>query len=76
MANQNSTKTLEIDSRFSAFEKARVAALTLLALKEVLTKSQLETLELLLDQESLNQISKSLKEAKKGKLEPIESILK
>ena len=76
MANQNSTKTLEIDSRFSAFEKARAVALTLLALKEVLTKSQLETLELLLDQESLNQISKSLKEAKKGKLEPIESILK
>jgi len=76
MTNQNSTKTLEIDSRFSAFEKARVAALTLLALKEVLTKSQLETLKLLLDQESLNQISKSLKEAKKGKLEPMESILK
>ncbi len=75
MANQNSTKTLEIDSRFSAFEKARAAALTLLALKEVLTKSQLETLELLLDQESLNQISKSIEEAKEGKLEPIESIL-
>ena len=78
MANKNSTKTLNriSASRFQAFEKAREAALTLLVLKEILTLSQLETLEILLDKKSLDQISKSLKEVEKGKLEPIENILK
>ena len=79
MANKTSTKTSNRISslpRFQAFEKAREAALTLLALKEILTPAQLETLEILLDKKSLDQIAKSLKEAEKGKFEPLENILK
>ncbi len=79
MNNNTSVKSLNkisISSRFRIFEKARESALTLLALKEILTPSELETLELLFDKKSLNQISKSLEEAKQEKLEPIENILK
>ena len=79
MANKTSIKTLNRISslpRFRAFEKAREAALTLLALKEILTPAQLETLEILFDKKSLDQIAKSLKEAEKGKFEPLENILK
>jgi len=61
---------------FRVFEKAREAAVTLLALKDVLTAAELETLEILLDKKSLDQISESLEEAKQGKLEPLETILK
>ncbi len=78
MANKNSTvldRTSTIP-RFQAFEKAREAALTLLILKEMLTPAELETLEILLDKKSLDQISKSLKEAKQKKFEPLENILK
>lgn len=64
------------DNRFLIFEKARESVLTLLALKEMLTPAELETLEILLDKKSLRQLSKSLKEAKEGKFKPIESILK
>ena len=77
MANKNSTvldRTSTIP-RFQAFEKAREAALTLLILKEMLTPAELETLEILLDKKSLDQISKSLKEAKQKKFEPLENIL-
>ena len=79
MVNKNSTQTLnQIPTipRFQVFEKAREAALTLLILKEVLSPAELETLEILLDKKSLDQISKSLKEAKEKKLEPLENILK
>lgn len=77
MAN-TSSKILDefLPARLQVFEKAREATLTLLALKDILTSSELETLEILLDKKSLNQISESLQEAKKGELEPIESILK
>ena len=78
MANKNSTALDRISTipRFQAFEKAREAALTLLILKEMLTPAELETLEILLDKKSLDQISKSLKEAKQKKFEPLENILK
>ncbi len=79
MVNEISTKTLKrfsVIPRFQVFEKARESALTLLALKEILTPSELETLELLLNKKSLSQISKSLKEANEEKLEPFENILK
>ena len=74
--NIKTSKRISVSPRFYIFEQAREASLTLLALKEILTPSELETLELLLDKKSLNQISKSFKEAKQGKLEPFENILK
>ena len=71
------TKSSSKDTvRFYAFEKAREAALTLLELRESLEPGELETLEILLDKESVDQLSKSVKEAQEGKLEPIENILK
>ncbi len=78
MVNTSIKKLNQISNfpRFQIFEQAREAALTLLTLREILTSSELETLELLLDKKSLNQISKSLKETKEGKLEPFENILK
>ena len=77
MVNTSIKKLNQISnlSRFRVFEQAREATLTLLTLREILTPSELETLELLLDKKSLNQISKSLKETKEGKLEPFENIL-
>ncbi len=77
MANTASTKILDHSMvRIQVFEKAREAAITLLNLKDILTKSELETLEILLDKKFLSQLSKSLKEAKEGKLESLEKILK
>jgi len=77
MVNTASTKILDRSMvRIQVFEKAREAAITLLNLKDVLTKSELETLEILLDKKFLSQLSKSLKEAKEGKLESLEKILK
>ena len=73
-----STKNLDRTSSHNlrVFEQARESTLTLLALKKFLTSSELETLEILLDKESINQTSQSLEEAKQGKLEPLENILK
>lgn len=67
---------LQTIPRFRVFEKAKKSALTLLSLKRFLTSSELETLEILLDKNSLTQLSQSLKEAKEGKLTPLENILK
>jgi len=76
MNNKSSTTTLDRPSRVQVFEKARESAITLLNLRDVLTDAELETLEILLDKETLNQLTKSFSEAEKGKLEPIENILK
>ena len=58
------------------FEEAREAAITLRNLRRHLTPAELETLEILLDKQTVSQLSKSLKETKNKKLEPIRSILK
>lgn len=77
MAHNTSANVLDQSPvRFQVFEKAREATLTLLALRDILTPSELETLEILVDKKSLNQLSESLKEEKRGELEPIENILK
>jgi len=77
MTNNSSPKVLDYPPmRLQVFEKAREATLTLLALKDILTPSELETLEILLDKKSLGQLSESLRETIKGKFEPIENILK
>ena len=76
MTNKTSTILDRSATRIQIFEKAREAAITLLDLKDFLTKAELETLEILLDKKSLAQLSKSLKEAREGKFEPIENIAK
>lgn len=76
MANSAVTKERISSFRPEIFEEAREAAITLKNLKKYLSSSELETLEILLDKKTVRQLSKSLKEAKKGKLEPLEKILK
>ncbi len=74
MRNNTPSQTLT-NSRFLAFEKAREATITLSNLKGFLTKSELETLEILLDEKSSGELVESLREKKQGKIEPIENIL-
>ena len=69
-AIKNRTKT-----DIKAFEEAREALIKLETLSKLLTPTDLETLEILLDKNAINIISKSLKEAEAGKLEPIKKIL-
>ena len=57
------------------FEKAREATLTLLALKDTLTSSELETLEILLDKSTREQLAGSVRDVKEGRVEPLDSIL-
>jgi hypothetical protein len=62
-------------THFQSFEKAREATLTLLALKDTLTSSELETLEILLDKSTKEQLVESVQDAKDGRVEPLDSIL-
>ncbi|OGZ44506.1 MAG: hypothetical protein A2719_05285 [Candidatus Ryanbacteria bacterium RIFCSPHIGHO2_01_FULL_45_22] len=64
------------DARFQIFEEAREAVIKLKTLKPFLMPRDEETLELLMDKELMAHLAKSLKEMEKGKLEPIERILK
>jgi hypothetical protein len=57
------------------FEEAREAIIKLEALSRVLTRAELETLELLFDKRATAIIAKSLQEAEKRTYEPIASIL-
>jgi hypothetical protein len=61
-------------SHFQNFEKAREATLTLLALKDTLNSSELETLEILLDKSTKGQLAESVQDAKEGRVEPLDSI--
>ena len=56
------------------FEEAREAIIKLETLSRVLTRSELETLELLFDKHAMAIIAKSLHEAEGRKYEPISSI--
>ena len=58
-----------------AFEEARETVIKLETLSRLLTPTDLETLEILLDKRSFILLSKSLKEAKEGKTESIEAIV-
>lgn len=57
------------------FEEAREAIIRLETLTRVLTPEELETLEILFDKHATGLIVKSMKEAERGKYEPITSIL-
>jgi len=64
-----------IKTNIKAFEEAREAVIKLETLTQFLSPADLETLEILLDKETINFLSKSLAEAEKEKFEPIEKIL-
>ena len=57
------------------FEEAREAIIKLEALSRVLTRAELETLELLFDRHATALIAKSLQEAERRTYEPIAKIL-
>ena len=57
------------------FEEAREAIIKLQTLSRVLTRAELESLELLFDKHAMAIIAKSLQEAEKGVYEPVAKIL-
>jgi len=76
MATKMTSKIkLSTDINLKAFEDAREAVIKLETLSRLLTPADLETLEILLDKKTVNLLSKSLKEAEKGKIAPIKSCL-
>jgi hypothetical protein len=56
------------------FEEAREAVIKLEALSRILTRAELETLEILFDRHAMAIIAKSLSETEGGKYEPITTI--
>ena len=74
MATKMTSKIkLSTDINLKAFEDAREAVIKLETLSRLLTPADLETLEILLDKKTVNLLSKSLKEAGRGKIKPIKS---
>jgi len=74
MATKMTSKIkLSTDINLKAFEDAREAVIKLETLSRLLTPADLETLEILLDKKTVNLLSKSLKEAGRGKIMPIKS---
>jgi len=69
------TANISQATHFQSFEKAREATLTLLALKDTLTSGELETLEILLDKSTKDQLAESLRDAEEGRVDPLDSIL-
>ena len=59
-----------------ALEEAREAVVKIKTLKPLLSAKDEETLAVLMDKELISQLDESLKEAREGKLEPLENILK
>ena len=57
------------------FEKAREAVITLKTLKPTLSPAELETLGLLMDNDAMETIEQSAKEAAAGQYQPLERAL-
>ena len=70
-----STKVSKSSQQARAFESARDAVLTLRDSKSSLSSQDKETLSILMDKEIIGQLNTSLREAKEGKVEPLENIL-
>ena len=71
-----STPTVSRISRQShAFERARDAVLTLQDSRSALSPQDEETLGILIDDRLMGHLATSMREAKQGKVEPLESIL-
>ena len=59
-----------------ALEEAREAVVKIKTLKPLLSPKDEETLAILMDKELMSHLDISLKEAKEGKIEPLENVLK
>jgi hypothetical protein len=68
------TRTTTKPNNPRVFEEAREAIIRLTTLSRILTRAELETLELLFDRRAMAIISRSLEEAERGKYEPIATI--
>ena len=68
------TRTATKPNNPRVFEEAREAIIKLTTLSRVLTRAELETLELLFDKRAMTTIGKSLQEAEQRKYEPIATI--
>jgi len=68
-------KPYKVPLQFRIFEEAREAINKLKTLKQFLSPRDEESLALLMDKALMVHLEKSLAEAQKGKVEPIESIL-
>jgi len=74
-ATKSKTKYSRSLPNFRVFEEAREAVTKLSVLKSLLSSQDEETLSILIDKKLMAHLDKSLKEVKKGKLEPLKNIL-
>ena len=73
MNQQNST--LALHPHPYTFEKTREAVMTIKNLRPVLSAAEVETLLLLLDNEAMETIERSVEEAAAGVFEPLETAM-
>ena len=72
----NRTPTVSAPARQSrVFERARNAVLTLQDSRGALSPQDEETLSMLMDERLMGELDTSLREAREGRVEPLESIL-
>ena len=71
----NGQATIYSDTHTQAFDIAKKAVLTLKKVRGELTPPELETLEVLADPKSVEQLKKSYTDVKQGRIEPLKSIL-
>lgn len=62
--------------RALAFEEARDAMVTLRAMRSLLTPGQMETLEILMDDEARRTIFKSMEDVARGNVQPLSEALR
>lgn len=74
--NTTTTKSHTASTRQYALTEAQEAVIKLITLKPLLSSRDEETLSLLINKELMQRLKKSLKEAEKGKVEPLKNILK
>lgn len=75
MDQRSASVAVTSSTQSRAFERARDAVLTLQDSRSALSSQDEETLGMLMDERLIRQLDTSLREAKEGKVEPLESIL-
>lgn len=70
-----SKKDAETKVGFRVLEEARDAVVKLRTLKPFLSDADKETLNILMDEELMGDIERSLRDEEEGKVEPLESIV-
>jgi len=69
-------KLQEKPSHSLAFKEAREAVVKIKTLRPFLSSKDVEAIAILMDSALVDHLNKSLKEAKEGRVEPLENILK